>query len=308
MDLSGADLDAVTRTILGEAGPNATHASMAAVASVIRNRLQAGGYGKTPSEIVHAPYQFEAWHPPGGTGPALTASPSDASYKQAQALAQGVFTGVVADQTNGATHFYAPAAQAQLGRSTPKWAQGTPLAEIGGHVFFAPGGGATPGNAPGGPETTTPYSGPGSTPTPQTLPPLVPPVGQTQLAQGGGGLLGNLLFGRQGIMGLLPQPIQQKGIIGSALGGLGSALNGGQTPGGGMPQAPQQMAQAPAAAAPVQQPAAAASPAPGVIPGQTDPHKPGFDASSVPYLGKTADAGGSGLLAQLFGGGAPANA
>ncbi len=37
MDLSGEDLDNVTRTILGEVGPNATPASMAAVASVIRN-------------------------------------------------------------------------------------------------------------------------------------------------------------------------------------------------------------------------------------------------------------------------------
>ena len=53
MDLSGNDLDNVTRTILGEAGPSATPASMAAVASVIRNRLAAGGYGRTPSEIVH---------------------------------------------------------------------------------------------------------------------------------------------------------------------------------------------------------------------------------------------------------------
>jgi hypothetical protein len=52
MDLSGADLDNVTRTILGEAGGNATPASMAAVASTIRNRLAAGGYGRTPSEMA----------------------------------------------------------------------------------------------------------------------------------------------------------------------------------------------------------------------------------------------------------------
>jgi spore germination cell wall hydrolase CwlJ-like protein len=64
MDLSGSDLDSVTRTILAEAGGNATPASMAAVASVVRNRLAAGGYGKSPSEIVHAPGQFEAWTPP----------------------------------------------------------------------------------------------------------------------------------------------------------------------------------------------------------------------------------------------------
>src|SRR5271156_864566 len=238
MDLSGSDLDDVTRTILGEAGQNASPASMAAVASVIRNRLAAGGYGKTPSDIVHAPSQFEAWNPPGGTGPALTADPSDASYKQAQALAQGVFSGAVGDTTSGATHFYSPGGQAALGRSPPRWAQGKPLAEIGGHQFYAPNGTATPGNAPGGPETATPYSGPGSQPTPNMIPPAARPVGQTQMA-GGGGLLGNLLFGRQGVMGLFPQQIQQSGIVGSALGGLGSALKGAVGPPGG--QAPQPM-------------------------------------------------------------------
>ncbi|MGC2221878.1 MAG: hypothetical protein WA624_05690, partial [Methylocella sp.] len=51
------------------AGGNATPASMAAVASVIRNRRAAGGHGRTPSEIVHAPSQFEAWDPPSGEGP-----------------------------------------------------------------------------------------------------------------------------------------------------------------------------------------------------------------------------------------------
>jgi spore germination cell wall hydrolase CwlJ-like protein len=61
VDLSGADLDSVTRTILAEVGQNATPASMAAIASVIRNRLTAGGYGRTPSEVVHAPYQFTPW-------------------------------------------------------------------------------------------------------------------------------------------------------------------------------------------------------------------------------------------------------
>jgi len=255
MDLSGSDLDAVTRTILGEAGPTATPASMAAVASVIRNRLAAGGYGKTPSEIVHAPSQFEAWNPPGGTGPALTADPSDASYKQAQALAQGVFSGVVGDATGGATHFFSPGGQAALGRSPPRWAHGKLLAEIDGHQFYAPNGTATPGNAPGGPETATPYSGPGSQPTPNMPPPAARPVGQTQMAgAGGGGLLGNLLFGRQGVMGLFPQQIQQSGIVGSALGGLGSALKGAAGSPGGIPPSPQPMP-----------PMASAAPAPGIL-------------------------------------------
>jgi spore germination cell wall hydrolase CwlJ-like protein len=114
---------------------------MAAVASVIRNRLAAGGgYGRSPAEIVHSPYQFEAWNPPGGTGPALTADPKSPAYRQAAALAQGVFRGVIQDQTGGATHFFAPAAQADLGRSVPGWAKGDPLASIGGHQFYAPSG------------------------------------------------------------------------------------------------------------------------------------------------------------------------
>jgi Cell Wall Hydrolase len=63
LDLSGDDRDNVTRTIMAEVGENATPASMAAIASVIRNRLAAGGYGASPSAIVHAPNQFEPWNP-----------------------------------------------------------------------------------------------------------------------------------------------------------------------------------------------------------------------------------------------------
>ena len=42
---------------------------MAAVASVIRNRLAAGGYGKTPTDIVRAPNQFEPWNAGSGNDP-----------------------------------------------------------------------------------------------------------------------------------------------------------------------------------------------------------------------------------------------
>ena len=116
---------------------------MAAVASVIRNRLASGGYGRSPSEIVHAPGQFEAWNPPSGSGPALTADAKSPAYQQAAALAQGVFRGVVSDPTGGATHFFAPVAQHALGRDAAGWASGTPLAEIGGHRFYAPSGPVT---------------------------------------------------------------------------------------------------------------------------------------------------------------------
>jgi spore germination cell wall hydrolase CwlJ-like protein len=42
---------------------------MAAVASVIRNRLAAGGYGKTPTDIVRASNQFEPWNAGSGNDP-----------------------------------------------------------------------------------------------------------------------------------------------------------------------------------------------------------------------------------------------
>jgi hypothetical protein len=88
------------------------------------------------------------------------------AYQQAQALAQGVFNGTIQDQTNGATHFVAPAAQADLGRSMPNWAKGDPLASIGGHQFYAPNGAvgtdklAAVGGSTG-PGTAPPFSGRG---------------------------------------------------------------------------------------------------------------------------------------------------
>jgi spore germination cell wall hydrolase CwlJ-like protein len=91
MQLSGTDLDNVTRTIMAEAGENATPASIAAVASVIRNRIVAGGYGRTPTEIVHAPYQFSPWNENSSNDPGRFPADS-AGYRQAAALAQDVFS------------------------------------------------------------------------------------------------------------------------------------------------------------------------------------------------------------------------
>ncbi len=62
---------------------------------MIRNRLAAGGYGRTPSEIVHAPYQFSPWNPNPGNDPSRFPADSPA-YRQAAALAQGVFSDVSA--------------------------------------------------------------------------------------------------------------------------------------------------------------------------------------------------------------------
>jgi spore germination cell wall hydrolase CwlJ-like protein len=87
VDLSGQDLDNVARTIIAEAGQNGTPAAMAAVASVIRNRLAAGGYGRTATDVVHQPYQFTPWNSGSSNDPRRFEADSPA-YKQAQALAR----------------------------------------------------------------------------------------------------------------------------------------------------------------------------------------------------------------------------
>ena len=73
MDLSGNDLDNVTRTIMAEAGVNATPASQAAVASVILNRMASGNTrlygGPSASDIAHHPNAFEPWNPGSGNDP-----------------------------------------------------------------------------------------------------------------------------------------------------------------------------------------------------------------------------------------------
>jgi hypothetical protein len=135
---------------------------------------------------------------------------------------------------------------------------------------------------------------------------------------------------------MLPEQIQQHGLMGSLFGALKGWPT--QTPGPGQsqptlppapnanvanlqpapqlppPQQPQPQPQLPGQAPPFQPrfqvPPGSDTAGRGqqVIPGQTNPHMPGFDPSAVPFLGKQtmndqgSGMGGLGLLAQLFGG------
>ena len=135
--------DAMVRTVAGEAGAEPL-VGQRAVASVIMNR--ANSSGASPRDVVFAPNQFEPWN--GGSARARLEA-MDPSSPQYQAILNNVvrpvMAGRVADPTGGATHFYAPAAQAQLGREPPAWATGVPTV-IGGHNFYKVGYG--PGSAP----------------------------------------------------------------------------------------------------------------------------------------------------------------
>lgn len=138
--------DAMVRTVAGEAGAEPLKGQQA-VAAVIMNR--ANGSGASPRDVVFAPNQFEPWN---GGAARQRLEAMDPSSPQYQSILNNVvrpmMSGQVADPTNGATHFYAPVAQAALGRAAPPWATGTPTV-IGGHNFYNVG--YTPGSAPAAP-------------------------------------------------------------------------------------------------------------------------------------------------------------
>lgn len=144
--------DLITRTVLGEAAGE-SHEGRAGVAAVIRNRLNSGKFGATPADVVLAKNQFEPWSTPQGRGRMMSYSADSPEYGDASAAVDRVFGDEQFDPTSGSTHFFAPNAQAALGRAPPKWAQGEPVT-IGGHAFYAPGGRVQ--TAPPSPDATQP--------------------------------------------------------------------------------------------------------------------------------------------------------
>jgi hypothetical protein len=126
--------DLLVRTVLGEAAAE-PHEGKAAVAAVIRNRLNSGKFGATPADVVLAKNQFEPWSTPQGRGRMMSYAKDSPEYGDASAAVDRVFGEEGFDPTEGATHFYAPKAQAALGRQAPSWAQGEPTV-IGRHNFY----------------------------------------------------------------------------------------------------------------------------------------------------------------------------
>ena len=133
-EVSADDRDLAIRTMLGEEGSDA---GQAGVAAVILNRLAAGSYGGSVGDVVLAPNQFEAWTRQ--SDQLLGVRRDDPRYVAAGQLFDAVRDGSLPDPTNGATHFYAPVAQAALGRQAPGWAQGRGL-KLGSSMFYAPQG------------------------------------------------------------------------------------------------------------------------------------------------------------------------
>ena len=134
--ISPNDRDVAIRTMIGEEG---TPQGQAGVASTMLNRATSGKFGgNTLTGVAFAPSQFESWTK--NSQKLWSISPDSPEYQKAAAIFDGVASGDVPDFTNGATHFYAPAAQAALGRAPPKWSQGQDGTPLGKTVFYAPGG------------------------------------------------------------------------------------------------------------------------------------------------------------------------
>ena len=136
-DLSPRDRDLMIRTILAEAGDQGPQ-GQAAVASTILNRVAAGKYGKTASDVVLAPGQFEPWST--RSKELMGYKQNSADYQNVGDIVDMVASGDVPDQTNGATHFLnADIVQQRTGGKLPDWAA-KPVAKIGAHTFYAPEG------------------------------------------------------------------------------------------------------------------------------------------------------------------------
>jgi hypothetical protein len=124
------DEDMAVRTVIGEAKGEGAR-GWQAVAGVIRNRSRQAK--QSFRDVVLAPNQFEPW---GARRRELEAiDPSSSTYRQVASAILPVLRGEAGDPTGGATHFYAPKAQAALGRAVPSWDNGHGM-DIGNHRFF----------------------------------------------------------------------------------------------------------------------------------------------------------------------------
>jgi peptidoglycan hydrolase-like protein with peptidoglycan-binding domain len=134
------DLDAVVRTMLGEAAGEGDE-GLAAVAHVLINRLDRG-YAGSLYDVAHAPKQFSAWNSGGmGGNDLVDLSTDDPRYQEALAIAEQVLNGQREDVTGGAVNYFAPKGMTGKNgtvKGEPKWAGDMSYTTtIGGHRFYS---------------------------------------------------------------------------------------------------------------------------------------------------------------------------
>lgn len=136
---SADDIDLATRMVMAEAG-NQGSLGKAAVAHVMKNRLDEGGYGDNLTDVITSPKQFTPWAT--RQSELLGYAPDSPAYQQTRKIVEGVLGGGIPDMTNGATHF------ANVGASDPvnqrgwiaNMAANGSAVKIGAHTFGRPQG------------------------------------------------------------------------------------------------------------------------------------------------------------------------
>lgn len=139
-----SELQVVTLTLHHEAALEG-RIGMMAVGNVLRNRRAWGKWGPTMRDVCLARRQFSCWSPDGGK------LNHDALIRNVRSMRDGDDPAILMlaadlanhlseircfDLTDGADHYYAPAAMKPMG-ARPAWAQGrTPVLRFGGHTFY----------------------------------------------------------------------------------------------------------------------------------------------------------------------------
>lgn len=139
------DRELLAKTLMAEAGGEGMQGMLAAGA-VMRNRVDAGGYGDGLRGVIMKPGQFSAWNGvtgyAGGEGAVDMSSirPSAEAYQVADMILAGNYQ----DPTGGATHYYNPSV------ANPAWGQsaGGNWQTIGNHVFGSADAGRAIGSIP----------------------------------------------------------------------------------------------------------------------------------------------------------------
>lgn len=139
-----SDLDVLALTLHHEAGAERL-IGLIAVAAVIRNRVEWGKWGRSVTDVCIAPFQFSCWIPQGGEtnylrlkthARTIRSGTRPEAMRRAYDVAEAVIEDFLPDPTNGADHYYAPAAMRPVNR-VPEWAHGVdPSAVIGNHRFY----------------------------------------------------------------------------------------------------------------------------------------------------------------------------
>lgn len=145
-----SDYDALWLTLYGEARGEPVEGQIA-VASVIRNRV-GHRWGASLRAVCLAPKQFSCWNPDANANHAQLIElagavlgdfheravvPFDMRARQCRFIAQGIISGDLLDNTQGADHYLTK--NLLQSAAAPTWAVGKPARFVGAHAFLSLG-------------------------------------------------------------------------------------------------------------------------------------------------------------------------